>query len=146
MEIDLELYRHEVRASLNPLVRLSVVDIAPEQSQQTFVFLHGFGGQALQWKYQLNSFSSSNRVIALDQRGHGLSARPHSGYAMLDLLSDLEIVVDSLGVSVPFVLVGHSFGGAIATEFAVRQPKRVSRLILIASAGEYQLNPIYRLL
>jgi long-chain acyl-CoA synthetase len=146
MEIDLELYRHEVRASIEPLVRLSAIDIAPDYAEKTLVFLHGFGGQALQWKYQLNRFSISNRVIALDQRGHGLSDKPRSGFTMLDLISDLEIAMDSLGVADPFVLAGHSFGGAVATEFAVRQPRRVSHLILIASAGEYQLNPLYRLL
>ena len=146
MEIDLELYRHEVRVSLNPLIRLSVIDIAPEKSRQTFVFLHGFGGHALQWKYQLTKFSTTERVIALDLRGHGLSEKPRSGYAILDHLSDLEKVLDSLGVASPIVLVGHSFGGALATEFAIRQPKRVSRLILIASSGEYKLNPLYRML
>lgn len=146
MEIDLELYRRVVRISMDPLIRLSVIDIAPENSQQTYVFVHGFGGQAIQWRYQLTQFSTADRAIALDLRGHGLSDQPRTGYAMLDHFSDLEKTLDVLGVSSPFVLVGHSFGGAIATEFTVRQPKRVSRLVLIASAGEYKLNPLYRLL
>ncbi|MBI5053158.1 MAG: hypothetical protein HZB52_07800, partial [Chloroflexi bacterium] len=47
MDIDLELYRREVRISTNPLVRLSAIDIAPEHPQWTMVFVHGFGGQAI---------------------------------------------------------------------------------------------------
>ena len=56
MDIDLDLYRHEVRVSSNPLVRLSALDISPDHPQRTFVFLHGFGGQAMQWKYQVEFF------------------------------------------------------------------------------------------
>ena len=73
MDIDLDLYRHEVRVSTNPLVRLSAIDVSPDHPQRTFVFIHGFGGQASQWKYQLQKFAIENRVIALDMRGHGLS-------------------------------------------------------------------------
>ena len=69
MDIDLDLYRHELRVSTNPLVRLSAIDVSPDHPQRTFVFIHGFGGQAEQWQYQLQKFSIENRVIALDLRG-----------------------------------------------------------------------------
>ena len=68
MDIDLDLCRHEVRVSTSPLVRLSAIDISPEHPPRTFVFLHGFGGHAEQWQYQLQKFSLENRVIALDLR------------------------------------------------------------------------------
>ena len=90
MDIDLDLYRHEVRVSANPLVRLSAIDISPDHPQRTFVFIHGFGGQAGQWHYQLQKFSIENRVVALDLRGHGLSDKPRRGYDMPQLVSDLE--------------------------------------------------------
>jgi hypothetical protein len=50
MDIDLDLYRHEVRVSTNPLVRLSAIDISPEHPRRTFVFVDGFGRQAEQWQ------------------------------------------------------------------------------------------------
>ena len=56
MDIDLDLYRHEVRVSTSPLVRLSAIDISPDHPQRTLVFIHGFGGQAEQWNYQLQNF------------------------------------------------------------------------------------------
>jgi pimeloyl-ACP methyl ester carboxylesterase len=76
MDIDLDLYRHEIRVSSNPLIRLSAIDVSPERPQRTIVFIHGFGGKAEQWQYQMQKFAMDNRVIALDLRGHGLSDKP----------------------------------------------------------------------
>ena len=145
MDIDLDLYRHEVRVSTNPLVRLSAIDISPDHPQRTFVFIHGFGGQAEQWHYQLQQFSMENRVIALDLRGHGLSDKPRGGYDMPQLVNDLENALTLLKVKGKFVLVGHSYGGAIVTEYALKNPDRVERLILIATAGEFKLQPMLKL-
>jgi long-chain acyl-CoA synthetase len=144
MPVDLELYRQEVRLSGQPALRLSAIDIAPDHAQRTMVFLHGFGGKATQWQYQLKKFSDTSRVIAFDLRGHGRSDKPRGGYTMPQILDDLCTALDRLGVSGPFVLVGHSFGGAIATELACAYPVRISHLILIATAGEFRLNPLYR--
>jgi long-chain acyl-CoA synthetase len=144
MDIDLDLYRHEVRVSTNPLVRLSAIDISPDHPQRTFVFIHGFGGQAEQWHYQLQKFSVENRVIALDLRGHGLSDKPSRGYDMPQLVDDLETALTLLNVKGKFVLVGHSYGGAIVTEYALKNPDRVERLILMATAGEFKLQPMLK--
>lgn len=146
MEIDLELYRQEIRVSTQPMVCLSVIDISPEHHQKTILFLHGLGGKALQWQYQLKKFSLANRVIALDLRGHGRSDKPKGSYSMAQIQSDIGIVLDALGVNEKIVLVGHSFGGAVAAEFAASHQERVEQLILIATAGEFKLNPLYRLL
>lgn len=145
MDIDLDLYRHEIRVSSDPLIRLSAIDVSPERPQRTIVFVHGFGGKAEQWKYQLQKFAMDNRVIALDMRGHGLSDKPVSGYDMPRLQLDLETALTQLNVSTPFVLIGHSFGGAIATDYAVNHPQNVEKLILIATAGEFKLNPLLKL-
>ena len=145
MELDLDLYRHEIRVSSNPLVRLSAIDISPDRPQRTFVLLHGFGGTSLQWHYQIQKFSHANRVIAIDIRGHGLSDKPGGGYEMSTIVADIASALDVLRVDTPIVLAGHSFGGAVATDFALAHPERVERLILIATAGEYRLNPILRL-
>ena len=144
MDIDLDLYRHEVRVSTNPLVRLSAIDISPDHPQRTFVFIHGFGGKAEQWDYQMQKFAVENRVIALDLRGHGLSDRPSSGYDMPQIIEDLETALTLLKVKGKIVLVGHSFGGAVVTEYALKNTDLVEKLILIATAGEFNLNPLFR--
>src|SRR5512134_3896281 len=145
MDIDLDLYRHEVRVSTNPLVRLSAIDISPDHPQRTFVFIHGFGGKAEQWQYQMQKFAVENRVIALDMRGHGLSDKPGRGYEMSQIIEDLETALTLLKVKGKIVLVGHSFGGAVVTEYALKNPDRVERLVLIATAGEFKLAPTLKL-
>ncbi len=145
MDIDFDLYRHEIRVSTGPLVRLSAIDVSPERPLRTIVFIHGFGGKAEQWQYQMQKFAMDNRVIALDLRGHGLSDRPSSGYDMPRIQLDLEAVLAQLKVSTPFVLIGHSFGGAVVTDYALNHPNHVEKLILIATAGEFRLNPLFKL-
>lgn len=144
MNVDLELYRREVRVSREPLVRLSAIELAPEHYRRTFLFLHGFGGQALQWRYQLQRYSNENRVIALDLRGHGQSDRPASGYGMGEIIRDVEKSLEILTVREAVVLVGHSFGGAIAAEFAAKFPEKLEALILISTSAEFRLNYFYR--
>ena len=124
MEIDLELYRREVWVSTNPPVQLSLIDIAPEHPRHTIVFIHGYGGDATQWQYQLNTFSSDQRVIALDLRGHGQSDQPGGDYSMARILIDLERALDVLGVAGKIVLVGHSSGGNVTVEAARPPPQR----------------------
>jgi len=146
MALDIALYRRQLRVSDYPDVRLSTIDIFPEHPNKTIVFLHGYGGQGRQWEYQLWQFSDDNRVIAIDLRGHGRSDKPEGNYSMSTIQRDFLTALNVLGVKERIVLVGHSFGGAIATEFTVAHPERVERLILIATAGEFNLNPLYRFL
>jgi long-chain acyl-CoA synthetase len=133
-----------VLVSSKPAIHLSAIDIFPESPQNTLVFIHGYGGQALQWQNQLHEFSFSNRTVAFDLRGHGKSDKPDGGYSMPQIQEDLESALEHLQVERPFILVGHSFGGAVASEYAVAHPDHVKHLILIATAGEFNLNPLYR--
>lgn len=141
MEVDLELYREDVLVEDEPPVRLSYIEVAPEAPIGTMVFVHGYGGYAKQWQYQLKAFSDHFRVIAYDLRGHGRSDAPYSRYTMAEMQADLDTLLAKLEVRQPFILLGHSFGGAIATEFAHRRPEAVSRLVLVATTGEYSLFP-----
>jgi len=145
MDIDLDLYRLEIRISSDPLIRLSAIDVSPESPLRTIVFIHGFGGKAEQWQYQMQKFAMDNRVIALDLRGHGLSDKPTTGYDMPRIQQDIETVLTQLKVTTPFVLIGHSFGGAVVTDYALNHPENVEKLILIATAGEFKLNPFFKL-
>lgn len=144
MRIDLELYRRRVKVSDDPPVRLSVIDVAPEMAQRTIVLLHGFAGRASQWLYQIWEFSDVSRVIALDMRGHGQSDKPDSSYAMAELVGDLEKALRALHVTEPIVLVGHSFGGAFAAEYAATHPEQIEKLVLVATSGEFELIKLYQ--
>ena len=118
MALDVELYRRTVYAPAGPksknLRRISVIDIAPEGYTQTLVLVHGYGGYALQWIYQLRAFGTTMRVIAPDLRGHGGSDDPAELPVSMDgLLEDLEIVLKAVGAERPFAMLAHSFGGAV---------------------------------
>lgn len=146
MALDVELYRRTVYAPAGPkssrLRRISAIDIDPEGATQTLVMVHGYGGRALQWLYQLRAFGPSMRVVAPDLRGHGGSDDPDGLPADTDaLVNDLEIVLDALGVRRPFALLAHSFGGAIAVEYALRRPEQVSHLVLIGVPSRFILRP-----
>jgi pimeloyl-ACP methyl ester carboxylesterase len=65
---------------------------------------------------------------------------------MAQIQADLQVALEELQAEKPFVLIGHSFGGAVASEYAAAHPADVKHLVLIATAGEYTLNPFYRLL
>jgi pimeloyl-ACP methyl ester carboxylesterase len=125
-------------------VRLNAIVSEPVDAPPlgTIVAIHGAGGNAEQWKYQIEHFGRRYRVIAPDLRGHGRSEQPRSAYSLEEFLWDFTQTLDRLDVSEPFVLLAHSFGGPIALTFAASQPQRVSRLVLVATAPEIRLNPI----
>lgn len=138
--LDLDLYRTEVSVSISPRVRLSVIDAGPRNAEHTIVFIHGFGGHALQWERQLAAFAEKYRVVAPDLRGHGLSDHPLSAYTMPEHVGDLERIVEQLKLPRTFVLVGHSFGGAIACSYTITHSARVEKLVLIGMASNFKLG------
>ncbi len=139
MNVDVELYRRDVTIESGGRLRLSVIDIAPDAHAPTLVLLHGFAGDARQWSHQLRHFSDHYRVLAPDLRGHGDSDAGEADFSVERQVKDLDLLLDRLSVKEPVVLCGHSFGGALAVEYALAHPDRVDRLILIAAAGAYPL-------
>jgi long-chain acyl-CoA synthetase len=139
IQLDFSLYRVAVPVPGAPDMKLSVVDLYPEQADKTMVFVHGFAGCAETWEYQLNHFSQRVRVIAPDLRGHGQSDAPFSQYTMSELVQDLAATAEALALPEKFILVGHSFGGSICIEYAHAYSERLEKLILISTAGEYPL-------
>ena len=95
------------------------------------VFVHGYGGALEDWSRQVREFARDHRVLVFDHRGHGASAGPpdESAYTVEHLASDTERVIACAGFR-DFHLVGHSIGGAVAQEIALRRPDRVRSLVL----------------
>jgi len=153
MPLDVEMYRRTIYA---PPVRkgqaprrISVIDIEPEGATHTLVFVHGYGGNCLQWVNQLRSFSQGStpgqhmRVVAYDMYGHGLSDDLEGrSYSVESLVDDLELVIDTCNVEKPFSLVSHSFGGAVATEYTLRHPENLSGLVLIGVPTRFVISPL----
>ncbi len=147
MSFDVDLYRRSVKLSDEPgkkSFNLSAIDVGPREALRTIVLIHGFGGRAAYWKYQLEYFGAECRVVALDLRGHGLSDAPNSRYTVEELTEDVHRALDALEVPRRFVLVAHSFGGAVSAYFMKKYPGRVEKLVLIASAVRFKLRWVGR--
>ncbi|MFQ5612944.1 MAG: alpha/beta fold hydrolase [Anaerolineae bacterium] len=139
IRLDFDLYRVAIPIRGLSDTFLSVIDIWPEGAQKTIMFVHGYAGCLETWEFQINDFAREYRVIAPDLRGHGQSDAPYTDYTMAEMIEDLQSIVETLGVSEPFTLAGHSFGGAICVEYANAHPENLEKLVLIATAGEYPL-------
>ncbi len=94
------------------------------------VLLHGLASQAHIWDLVAPQLSESLRVIAIDQRGHGLSDKPDAGYDFASITHDLDQILTVLDIE-RATLIGHSWGGNVAVQYAVDHPERVDRLVLV---------------
>ena len=81
----------------------------------------------------LESLAKNHLLIRFDKRGTGLSDRDVTDISRSSRLLDVEAVVEAVGVD-RFVLIGESGSGPTAIEYAVRNPSRVSHLILYGSS------------
>lgn len=99
------------------------------------ILLHGFLGSVIDWTNTFPALTEAGyRVIAYDRPPFGLSdkrtALNYSLQAMTDLTAAL---MDAPGID-RAAIIGHSAGGSVAANFALRYPERVEKLVLIAGA------------
>jgi len=76
------------------------------------------------------ALARSHRLLMYDLRGHGRSERTASGYDLASMTGDLAQLLDGFDAA-PVALVGHSYGALIALRYALENPERVSRLVLV---------------
>ena len=92
------------------------------------LFIHGLGWDVSSWDMQMAAFAQQYKAIRYDMRGFGQSAMPtEQPYAHAD---DLMALLDYLDIDAAHI-VGHSFGGEIALNFALAYPEATRSLVLI---------------
>jgi len=102
------------------------------------VFLHAGVADLRMWEPQVAAFAKHFDVIRLDQRGFGESELPPKPWSPV---ADLFSLMDQLSVEYAH-LVGASMGGALAIDFALEHPRRISKLVLVGSAiGGFTFRP-----
>ena len=91
------------------------------------------------WRGMNEALSGRYQYIRYDGRGTGLSDRDVEDLSLETYLADLKAVVDAVGLE-RFALLGISQGGSTAVEYAVRNPQRVSHLVLYGAGARSRMN------
>ncbi len=121
--------------------RLSIGYLRAGDSGPPVILLHGWGAFKELWWSTLNDLGRDHRCFALDVPGHGESA--------LGSAASISAVADAIGAFCDdlnlreIVLVGHSMGGAVAADLAIRRPELVARLVLVDAAIDPKRLPSY---
>jgi pimeloyl-ACP methyl ester carboxylesterase len=98
------------------------------------LLVHGWPENWYAWRLVMPALAKDFTVIAVDQRGIGLSDKPHDGYDTGTLANDLLALMDALGHA-RFAVVGHDTGFAISYALAADHPDRVERVVLAEIPG-----------
>ncbi|MCL5077537.1 MAG: alpha/beta hydrolase [Actinobacteria bacterium] len=106
-----------------------------EGENKGFLLVHGLASNARLWDglaEQLNV--SGHQVAIVDQRGHGRSGKPDTGYDFATITSDLAQIADFLSKKYNFqkpIVVGQSWGAAVVESFAQNYPELTSGIVAV---------------
>jgi len=102
---------------------------------QPLIILHGLFGSSDNWYSHAKTFAPFFKVYLVDQRNHGQS--PHSDeFNYKALTQDLEEFITEHHIENPIIL-GHSMGGKTAMNFAVKNPDKLDKLIVVDIVPKY---------
>ena len=110
------------------------------------VLIAGLGGKGTSWHPFLESAAEGHRVLTFDNRGSGASPPLPGPIRLRELALDVVLLLDHLRVE-RAAMVGRSMGGMIAQEVALLAPGRISKLVLVSTAGrcDPHLADVFRL-
>ena len=111
------------------------VVICGAKTAPPLVLLHGYMATLTMWWPNIAAFSKDYRVYAVDVMGQPSKSRPGEPIVnVADFVSWLTATLDGLHLGRVF-LVGMSFGGWLALNYAVAAPQRVRKLVLLSPGG-----------
>lgn len=98
------------------------------------LLLHGLGCDRHTWDPVWDRLAESYTLVAPDLLGHGESDKPRGDYSPGGYANGMRDLLTILGID-KVTVVGHSFGGAVAMQFAYQFPERTERLVLVDPGG-----------
>jgi len=111
---------------------LAVRDTGPtDPPGQTIVLWPSILADYRIYRHPIEVWRGRHRIIAIDGPGHGESSRSPGAFSMHECGQALGEVLDSLTITEPVVVVGTSWGGLVAGEFALLQPKRTLAVVML---------------
>jgi pimeloyl-ACP methyl ester carboxylesterase len=118
----------------------TIPDVLPDFSRgRKILFIHGAGSNGHTWHRQGEALGEKHSPIALDLPGHGRSAGIEGMRSVGDYADFIAAFLDALKIKSAVVL-GHSMGGAIAMELALKHSARVEALILSCTAAKFNIS------
>lgn len=136
-------------------VTLTFADSGSTNTGVPLVMLHGWGQTQAMFRHQLSGLAPSRRVVTYDQRGHGVSEKPHHGYRIARLATDLSQLLDHLEIERADVL-GWSMGASVLWSYidmygtgrlrrfvAVDQPAAVAAVPWMTAAEQAESGAIF---
>jgi 3-oxoadipate enol-lactonase len=131
-----------------PTVALNGIDVYYERrgSGPPLLYFNGSGASLARTRVMIDPYAEHFDVLAHDQRGLGQTSVPAGPYAMAEYAADGAALMDHVGWGSCRV-IGVSFGGMVAQEFAVTWPERVERLALVCTSpgGDHASYPLHKL-
>jgi 2-succinyl-6-hydroxy-2,4-cyclohexadiene-1-carboxylate synthase len=109
---------------------LNIFYLDTASDKQPMLCLHGRWGRGETWTDLMCRCGDRYRIIAPDQRGHGLSDKPIARYAAADFVADMHDLLTKLACG-PVIAVGHSMGGSMAANLTVTHPDMVTALAIL---------------
>jgi pimeloyl-ACP methyl ester carboxylesterase len=99
---------------------------------EPLLWLHGFMGAGLDWKYIFEEPPAGFRIIAPDLRGHGASANPSGEFTFRQAASDVVALLDHLGIE-SAKAIGLSGGGIALLHMATTVPASITSMVIVSA-------------
>ena len=129
------------RVEVRPGIAMSCVDVGPRDGE-VVLMLHGNPSWSYHWRHLVAGLRDRYRCIVPDHVGMGSSDRPDDAadaspryeYTLQSRVDDLDTLLGKLGIDGPVTLAVHDWGGMIGMGWALRDPSRVRRLVVLNTA------------
>ncbi len=103
-------------------------------SGPALLLIHGVGANSASWEPVHAMLAQRFTVIAPDLLGHGESDKPRADYSLAAFANGMRDLLAALGID-RVTVVGHSYGGGVAMQFAYQYPQLVERIVLVSTGG-----------
>lgn len=120
-----------------PKIKTNNINIFYETygSGEPLVMIAGFAADHLIWQLLIRDLAKQFQVVVIDNRGVGQTDSPDTEYTLELMADDTVAVMDALNINKATIL-GHSMGGFIAQELAIKYPTKVKNLILYSTSAK----------
>ncbi len=125
------------RFEVRPGIQMSFLDEGPRDGD-VVLMLHGNPSWSYYWRKLVNGLSDRYRCIVPDHIGMGLSDKPDDAayrYTLQSRVDDLAALLDHLGIDGKVTLAVHDWGGMIGFGWALRDPSRIARLVILNTSA-----------